>query len=471
MPLYTVRVRGIYATALAALALEKGYLLSDLSKVLLQRIDVPTSSKPPNITVKHGDESLDEVLIHAFPYEAGAAFERDVLEAVGHAAVRKPPLPLRSIVDARVVEGCRAEGPGGVAIVIVGMEDCPEPGTLVRLTVARSPPGDGAVEGMPVIEVVGLTARVAYPSSGLVMSRHIKGHDASRLLDAVVSSGVDTGRFRVRIRSGARLASEGDVASEIRELAAKAERLYEEGPSGEVRIVEKGEFVSLVYLPSTAKSVMDGLRRRLYPTVNMHHSLKSWGGEREGLLVDYAEEGMKRGMWGPESGDIAVEFILSRLERSRLFIEHRKPDGETTRIGPFRVASYKPGPPGELVLERVFRSRGLYDGLGVERSPGDRGVTRVLLGEWVTIHEYYTREGRLLGVYANINTPPEPGFDAVKYLDLSIDVVKKPGEPPKVVDRDELKMHCRRGALTEVLCREAERQASRAAGLLSSRYP
>lgn len=372
--LYAVRVRGIYATALVALALKKGYLLSDLSRTMLSRIQVPVSARPPNITVKHGEESRDEVVIHGFPYEAGERFERDLLEEVGHAAVRRSILGLRSVVDARAVEGCRAEGPGGVEIVIRGGE-CPQPGSMVRLTVVRSPPGESVVEGRLGVELTGLTARVSHPGSGVRVSRHLSGEEAARALKAVEASGVDLNRFSVHVRSGARLVGEEDLSAEIRRLAREAERLWGEGPGRELAVVSRGEYLSLVYLPSTAKRVMDGLRAGLYPTVNNHHSLKSWSSDAEGLLTDFAEEGVREGFWGAEAGDLIVRFISSRLVGRTAVILHRRPDGETIRLGPFRVSSYRPnaGRGGEIVLERTFRSAGVYDGLGLERRPGDRG--------------------------------------------------------------------------------------------------
>ncbi|BAA81348.2 RNA-loop binding protein FAU-1 [Aeropyrum pernix K1] len=470
--LYAVRVRGIYATALVALALKKGYLLSDLSKTMLSRVEVPVSTRPPNITVKHGEESRDEIVIHAFPYEAGERFEADLLEEVGHAAVRRSLLGLRSVVDARAAEGCRAEGPGGVLIIVKGGE-CPQPGSMVRVTVVRSPPGSDVVEGRVGVELTGLTVRVMHPGSGVRISRHLTSEDAAKALKAVEASGIDLNQFSVHIRSGARLASEGDISDEIRRLAREAERLWREGPGGEPAVLSRGEYLSLVYLPSTAKHVMDGLRTSLYPTVNNHHSLKSWSSEAEGLLTDFAEEGVREGLWGGEAGDLIVRFISSRLVGRTAVVLHRRPDGETIRLGPFRVSSYRPssGRGGEIVLERTFRSPGVYDGLGLERRPGDRGVTHVYMGDWLTIHEYYDKSGRLLGVYANINTPPEVGFQGLKYLDLLVDVVKRPGEEPETIDQGELEKACRSGLLTDRLCEEAARQAERASGLLQSRYP
>ena len=471
--LYSVRVRGIYATALAALALKRGYLLSDLSRKLLERIDVPTASKPPNITVKHGEESGDEVLVHAYPYESGLMFERDLLDEAVHASVRRAPLGLRSIVDVRMRGDCVGEGPEGILVYISPGEECPAPGDVVRVTVRKSEPGSKVVEASRGIELTGLTVRVAYPSSGFSISRHLKGEEASKALEAIHESGVDLSNFRVRVRSGARLASKSDIALEIRGLAEKAYELYTEEPSTSPRLVERGEYLSLIYLPSTAKERLDSLRRSLYPTIHKHHSFKSWLDDREGLLVDFSEEGVKKGLWREEVGGHLEDFIASRLVGSRISILHAKPSGERIQIGPFRVVSYRQSSPGkgELVLERKFTRKGMLDALNIPKEPGYSGVTRVFMGEWITIHEYYSSNGSLVGVYANINTPPEIGFSGIKYLDLYIDVVKKPGEEPLVVDQEQLEESCEEGFLTKSLCSEARTMASRTVGLLKSRYP
>ncbi|MCE4612056.1 MAG: DUF402 domain-containing protein [Desulfurococcales archaeon] len=470
-----VRVRGIYATALAALALKHGFLLTDLSRVLRSRIDVPVTDRPPHVTLKTSDESLDEILIVGFPWEAGVEVERAILEEVREASVVRAKLGLHSVVDVVSIGGCKARGPGGVNVSLEGLTECPGEGERVRGTVVKEAL---KVDEIPVVrygvELVGLTVRVSMPGSGVSFSKFIRDELRPELLKAIEGR-VDLSKAHVRFRSGANLASPSEVSEEAEKLFNEASRLVAEEPSEEPRIVSRGEYISLITLPKTAKAVMDSLRRSLYPTVNRHHEIKSWGGEVESAIVDFAEEGVKRGLWGPEAGDLAAEFIASKLSESRrVYLRHVTPDRRRISIGPFTVSGVSRGRGvGEVqvLLERVFRSYGTYDGLGVERRPGDKGVTRVNSSRWHVVHEYYSYSGELIGVYVNINTPPEVGSTDIKYLDLYVDVVKKPGEEPEVIDMDELEKAYVEGLITEALYRRAREEAERAVGMLRSNYP
>jgi Ribonuclease G/E len=471
---FLARVRGIYATALAALLLKHGFVLSDLSKVLRSRLDVPVADRPPHVTIKQSDDSLDEILVLGYPWEAGERAEKAILAEVGEASVVRGKLGLHTVVDAVSLGGCRARGPMGVELEIESQGDCPQEGVAFRGTIVKEALAAGEKPRVkPGVELVGLTVRVSVPGSGVSFSRFLRDEARASIL-AALEGRVDVGRAHVRLRSGASLADPGEVAEEALRLYSEALRLYQESPAPEPRIVARGEYISIVALPKTAKMVMDSLRRSLYPTVNRHHEIKSWGGEVESAIVDYAEEGVKRGAWGPEAGDIAAEFIAMKLqEASKVYIRHVTPDRRRISLGPFTVTSVsKSSSPGEVqvILERVFRSHGTLDALGVEKRPGDRGVTRVDSSKWYVIHEYYSQSGELLGVYVNINTPPEVGSKEIKYLDLYVDVVMRPGEEPEIVDMEELERAYAEGLITERLYRKAREEAEKTVGRLKSMF-
>ena len=472
---FLARVRGIYATALAALLMKRGFILSDLSRVLKSRIDAPVAEKPPHVTVKSSDDSMDEIVVLGYPWDAGEEAEKAILHEVKYASVRRGKLGLHSVVDAKSLGDCMAELPGGLkAKIDVG--ECPSNNSMFRATVVKEALKSGEyVVVKPIVELVGLTVRVKVPGSGVSFSRFIRDELKADILSTLNGAGVDLSRVHVRVRSGASLAEPSEVASEAARLASEAEALASEPPSSEPRLVKRGEFISIIHLPSIAKRVMDELRRRLYPTVNRHHEIKSWGGDVESAIVDYAEEGLKRGLWGPEAGDVAAEFIASKLvEANRVFIKHYTPHGKTLNLGPFTVKSVSRGSSlGDvsIMLERVFRSYGVLDALEVEKRPGDKGVTKIDTSKWFIIHEYYTAAGELLGIYANINTPPEVGSKAIKYLDLLVDVVKKPGETPEIVDLDQLEEAYKDGLITKELYETAINEAEKTARRLKSIYP
>jgi len=469
---YLVRVRGIYATALAALFSRRGFLLADLSRVLQDRLRLPTSDAPPHVTVKSGEERLEDLVVVGYPWEAGVEAEKAIIEEALHVSAARAKLGVHTVVDAVGVGGCYAEGPLGVRMRVVE-GDCPGEGERVRLSIVREAlePGE-EVQARRGVDLVGLRVVVRVPGSGVSFSKHIREERRLELLSEVQKVADRLRGVHVRFRSGAQKGSPAEAVTEALELAEKARALASEEP-GEPRVVVRGEYLSILTLPLPAKLVMDELRGSLWPTVKLHHSLKA-GGELESTLVDFAEEGMRRGLWGPESGGMALLFSAERLAGRKTFITHYTPERRALRLGPFTVAAVQ-GDAREgyvrLRLERVFRSHGVLDALNVEKKPGDRGVTLVDTREWTVIHEYLTSDGRLLGVYANINTPPEVSSQGIRYLDLHIDVVKRPGEPAEIVDEEKLEEAYSEGRLTEALYRRALEEAERARRRLDSLYP
>ncbi len=469
---YLVRVRGIYATALAALFSKRGFLLADLSRVLQDRLRLPTSDAPPHVTVKSGEDRIEDLVIVGYPWEAGVEAEKAIIGETLYASVSRARLGVHTVIDAVGEGGCHARGPEGLRVRVVE-GDCPDEGERVRLSIVREAlePGE-ELQARRGVDLVGLRVVVRVPGSGVSFSRHIREERRLELLSELQKVSDRLRGVHVRFRSGAQKGSPREAVSEALELAEKALSLASEKP-GEPGVVERGEYLSIVNLPLPGKKVMDELRRSLWPTVTLHHSLKA-GGEMESMLVDFAEEGMRRGLWGPESGGMVLVFVAEKLSGRRVTITHFTPERRALRLGPFTVASVK-GEAREgyvkLRLERVFRSRGVLDALNVEKMPGDRGVTYMDTREWVVLHEYVTADGRLLGVYANINTPPEVSSQGIRYLDLHVDVVKRPGEPAEIVDVDKLENAYSEGRLTEALYKKALEEAEKTRKRLDSLYP
>jgi len=469
--LYTVRVRGIYATALSVLYHSRGFPIADVSEVLRERLagsGVIAVNAPPAVTVKSLEDSLDEVLVIGYPWEAGVELERALLEGVGYASVRRGRLGLYTVVDAVSLGGCRLMLPEGLEGRLDSSE-CPPKGVALRATVAREALEPGSEPLLkPGVRVIGEYLMLHLPGSGFSFSEHIP---PERRVDLVAASaGIDSKRFHIHFRSASRTAPLESVRSEASKLAEEAEALLSERPSGEPRVVRRGEYISIIYLPRPAKEELDKLRARVHPTVTLHHTLKA-GGKTESLLVDYAEEALKTGACRVEAGAAAEAFIARSLQGRRIHIDHRRPDGSRARLGPFTVSAITSSEEGvTLTLERRFTRPGILDGLNVEKRPGDKATTRVSTARWHVIHEYRSQEGRLLGVYVNINTPPEISLAGIRYLDLYIDVVMKPGEEPMVIDVEELEKAYEEGVVTERLYRRALEEAERLAGTLPGMY-
>jgi hypothetical protein len=113
-----------------------------------------------------------------------------------------------------------------------------------------------------------------------------------------------------------------------------------------------------------------------------------------------------------------------------------------------------------FVLKRTF-SRGRYDGLDLPIEDEDYGITEVSEGAWYLKHTYYSKGGRLKGIYYNINTPIEFYPYGARYVDLEVDVVQRGGDAPFMVDRERLAILGREGFITPQLESHASSVADR----------
>jgi len=468
---YTVRVRGIYATALALILSRRGFLLSDVSDLLKKRLGdrVVMTDAPPDVTVKSIDDRPDEVLVIGHPWEAGSKAEEAILETVGYASVRRSKLGLYTVVDAVSIGRCRALLPDGVQAMIDDAE-CPTEGKVIRATIVREPlEPSGEYLIRRGVRVVGKYIMLHMPGRGVSFSEHVKGEELRASLLSSIIGVVDTSRYHIHFRSASKNARVEEIAREAVKLREKIETVISSRESAEPRVLVRGEYLSIIYVPSPGKEEFDNVRSTVTPTIRHHHTIKA-AGKEESRLVDFAEEALKRGSCEVVIGDDILRYI-GRNMRRRIMIDHARPIGHRIRLGPFSVDSVSTsGDAIRIMLSRVFSSRGVLDGLGVEKRPGDKAVTTIELGRWHVIHEYVSSDGHLLGVYANINTPPEISFSGVRYLDLYVDVIMRPGEEPEIIDSEELEKAREEHIITEHLYRKAKEEAERVSGILKSLY-
>ncbi len=465
-----VRVRGIYATALSQILVDKGFMLADVSDVLKDRLRRPVIEGPAEVTIKSVDDDPDTLLILGNPWDYGRSVEEAVVEELRYVNVRRGKLGLYTVVDAMSLGDCKVLLPGGIEGLVQG--ECPPRGEIIRGYVVKESLSRGdLVVIRSGVALTGLYTTIYAPGSGFSFSEHVRDESRRLELQEAIRSIVDTSRVHVKFRSNSKYGGLEEVLGEARGLAVKAMEMLEQPISREPRIIALGEYISLTYITSPAKRLLDNIRSQIHPTVDYHHSLKA-GGFEESALVDFSEESLKLGYATSKIGLAIVSYIASSLKGRRITIDHRVPDGSRTSLGPFTVDSYTVDDDEvKLVLSRVFKSYGVLDGLNVEKKPGDYSRTIVDTGKWYVVHEYYSRDGKLLGVYVNINTPPEIGFKSIRYLDLYIDVVKKPGGEPELKDLGDLEKALQESLITRDLYEKALEEARRLAKRLLQHYP
>ncbi len=209
-----------------------------------------------------------------------------------------------------------------------------------------------------------------------------------------------------------------------------------------------------------AKRTLDRLRSSVMPTVAGHHRIQIIrpkileAAERE--LAAHEESRRKL------EGDLFVDSILLPLQKAgAVRVEHIKPSGKQIRP---RQGILTEATSRRIIVKRFF-SQGQYDGLNLPIEKGDFSLSEIRERAWYVRHCYYNEKGQLKGEYYNINTPAELYPYGARYLDLEIDVVRRPGEKPFIIDREDLSAITRKGLISPRL----EKKALKMAGEIMAR--
>ena len=137
-----------------------------------------------------------------------------------------------------------------------------------------------------------------------------------------------------------------------------------------------------------------------------------------------------------------ADTVLRPLEKlGTVKLEHMRPSGKAMRP---REGLLIDMANSRISFKRSF-SQGHYDGLDLPIRHGDYSITEVHEGWWYIRHSYYNKSGTLIGEYYNVNTPVELYPYGARYLDLEIDLVRRAGEEPQIIDREKLSLLTRRG--------------------------
>ena len=218
--------------------------------------------------------------------------------------------------------------------------------------------------------------------------------------------------------------------------------------------------------PNQAKLRLDELRSRVSYTVPYHHYCRA-GGEGLSSKVSFAEDLVERGLVPAEEMSRMfreqVEGITPRLG-TMIKIIHIKPNGKRLSLGLGKVIWRGDG---KARIQRRIMGFGVYDGLGVEKSPGDYAITEVTRFQPWMKTSYYSISGELKGRYYNISTPISLYPDHVHYFDLEIDVVVKPNSEAEIVDIELLEKALEEGRIRE----EVKIKALKIAEEIASKQP
>ncbi len=456
-PLVRVRVRGIYATALTKLLLDAGFQIVQASRVISERFSIPQIPAPADVTVKDANDP-SEILVIGYPQHAKEVL-KTLMDALPYSFYWKSKLPLHATVRAKikgVKNGTCIGEVGPLTVEIDGVDECTEGREIIASVVRPAVKPNETPKVRPGARVVGDYV-ILYECSErrVTFSEHIRSSTRRAELLSIATS-LSRENICVHWRSSAQYGDPTDLQRHIQELynlLAQVKKELDSSPSGTVK---GGELVAIASLSSVDKRRLDELRSAVIPTAPLHHTLKSLEPEKQDIidLLDILSKHVDQTtLYRAE-----MEYIASSITGRRLPLYHVKPDGTTVKLGEAYVESAV-AENGELEVrvKRIVRGQGYYDGLNVEKEPGDVIETTITTGRWYIVHHYYSKSGELKGTYININTPPEITTSKIRYLDLAVDVVKKPGSKPQVLDLDELARALSQGMLPfQLACKAIE---------------
>lgn len=407
--MYSIRLRGIYATALAALTLDHGWKVVQPTEELQPYTDPEARFAPFDLEVRNRDDKQGILTVGAeAPLNVlKELFLTELPDAVAYPASTELGAIYLGVVHKKRSWGYDVDLGGMMGFLPKTELTCPlKKGEAIRVQI------QDVAHPQPIVttqlSLAGLFA-VLSQENGVGVSKEITdAHERKRLLTLgrkCVANG-----WGVIWRTGACGRDARELQGEIKRLQRELHRLAghpEEGIPGQLRA---GQPTLLFEFPGASKQTLDRWRARLVPTEPDYHQHQ----------VEQARH--KRAGASPALGDtIAIEHVKVSTELSVVM------SGLVVETAPQRVT-----------VRREIRGQGQYDGLGVPKELGDYALSEFCAGSWKYETRYYTREGQVKGIYANVNTPIEIYSDRVRYLDLELDVVQRPGEQASIVDEPDL---------------------------------
>jgi Ribonuclease G/E len=460
----SVRVRGIYATALTRALREAGLDVVAASPPIQERFDADLGAAEPDADVwMTGDRQGVGVAgpdDHLVPI-------RDVLADLGRDAfVWEDPVPRGAVFDATVDHtvgggGILDLGDGREAYLPFGNADQRvEDGDRLRVGIREpaAPWSDDRAVAATNVTVSGALASLDRGGDALVSGAAADREQLARTADLLDPDVPDNwGVYWNYDATDAEMSALGDALDSLAERAeavedALAETEREEG-SG---LVAAPESTLWAWFGRESRTVLDEHRRAVTETMPGHHRVKA-GSEAASSAVDFAES------LGVDLDSLpfgAVTDQFGPTEEDSVALHHGKPDGSLITLGRGEVTD-RDVEKGRVTVEREMTGGGTYDALGVDREAGDTATTRFTEGNWWYPTVYRSEDGERKGTYLNVCTPVEVFPDAVRYVDLHVDVIKHADGTVEVVDEDELQACVDEGLVSEALAEQALSVAER----------
>jgi len=465
MPTITIRIRGIYTTALTKLFLEGGFGIAQPSRPIQERFGLEANFDPYDVDL-YDLEDRQGVFLSGSPKAVEAAvalLRKELPDVIVQQFEHELYAVYRGVARSSGERGTLVELGRGQGVGLLP-EQSLHPGEAVTVQICKLP--DRGQE--PILrQMIGIPGRYAVliSTARLAVSKEIRDQGERMRLIWLGAELAPRG-WGIVWHTAAQGRSRSTLSEDVKRLARLAEELREREREGQPPcLLLPGERAVQLEFPGGSKRRLDELRSQVLPTVACHHKAKASGREGD---IDTLEQMVRKLSRSREKGKGLISISTAATPAlaslpfpqpgATLTIEHVKLDGQVQVLGRGAVVRAS-SEEGLVEVEREIKTPGSYDGLGVAKEPGDKAVTEFVEGRWYYKTSYYSASGELKGEYYNINTPLEIYPDRVRYVDLEIDVVRLPGSEPRVIDEEKLEEAVKRGQITEKLAAQAREVA------------
>jgi len=456
---HSVRVRGIYATALTAL-LDS---VVQASPPIRDRFESSFSLQPAEVAVEStGDRQGVGVIGNPDGVEA---VTRELCEVGRDTLAWSATLPRGAVYAGEVVETL---GSGSLVDVGDGEGFLPYSKTARRveegdcLRVQVDEPRPPWRDGRPVMDT---TLRVHGALVDLVRGGTSSAGTAGPELADLVPSDPPEGWVPVwgPDSDDAGLDALDEALSRAAGHARGLDDAFADAPApneGAPHRYYGGDATRWVWFGRESRFALDEHRRAVVDTMPGHHRVKA-AAEEASAAVDFVEAVCEGGDTGDGDGDFPFDAATRQFgprEGDEVAIAHGKPDGRRLVLGCAEVTALDAD--GSVTVRRDISGGGTYDALGAERRDGDEAITKFEEGRWWYPTVYRGADGDKRGTYVNVCTPVEVFPGEVRYVDLHVDVVRTPDGTVRRVDDDELDAAVDAGNVPESLAEKARDVAS-----------
>ncbi len=474
----TVRIRGIYTTALTQLLDENGFEVVQASEPIQNRFSISFAPVPADVAIET-TRDRQGVEISGEPNSVASVVDKLAVLSID-TFHWDAEVPRGAVFDCDVIE---ADGGGG-AVVDLGdgrqgyldyddVDGYVDTGNRYRVQVAEPAPlwDDDRPRVAPSMSVDGGLCTLSRDRTGV--SAALRGERADELVGMtdLLSTDVPDG-WGLRWQPSA---ADVDLETMERALDRAVDRVETlktaladapDKPSEPGRLATP-QRTAWLWFGRESRFALDEARRKVAATMAGHHRTKA-ADRAASAAVDFAEAVC--GSTGTEGDDgtgdtgrdsfpfAAVSRQFGPTAGDRIEIGHGKPDGRLISLGRGTITNWESD--GSVTLERSMRGGGSYDALGVPKTDGDVAVTKFREGRWWYPTTYKDREGTPKGTYVNVCTPVELFPDCARYVDLYIDVIKRPDGTVAIVDEDELADAVAEGVLSDALAEKARTVAT-----------